>query len=157
MNRPTVTKLSCIQAHRVFRLRFAWCSCMAINDVSVRYNKRWVSPRCCTVDPTLLRPAGNSSNAIKRFCRGSLCSHLNVLTFSPLSRLIGSGMLRRFGCIQIFHRNTSSLPPFLVTTINSTCFLYEALRDGNRGGSCSRIIIALKQTLTNAHKIYSLQ
>ena len=35
--RPNVTKLSSIQARRVFCFCFVWCPCMAIN-VSVQYN-----------------------------------------------------------------------------------------------------------------------
>ena len=71
---PNVTKLSCIQTHRVFSLCFAWCPCKAIN-VSVQFNGGFLP------DMTLLTLCyyhrGTRSNAMKRFCICSLlCSHL---------------------------------------------------------------------------------
>ena len=50
-----------------------WCPCMAIN-VSVRYNGGLLS------DIILLTPF----DTMKSFCSYSQCSHLNILTISPL-------------------------------------------------------------------------
>ena len=65
------------------------CPCMAIN-VSVQYNEGLLP------DITLLAqcyyPRGTRLNAMKRFCLCSLRSHLNVLTFSPLTGGCSEGL-----------------------------------------------------------------
>ena len=66
---PNVTKLSCIQAHRVFSRCFAWCPCKAIN-VSVQCNGGFLP------DMTLLTLCLPSRNPIK--------CHEEVLSLQPM-------------------------------------------------------------------------
>ena len=57
-------------------------------------------------------------NAMKKFCFGSLCSHLYILTISPSVW----GMLRRFRCVQIFFKQSrfGNIPPY-----PSACYSLE--------------------------------
>ena len=66
----------------MFDLLFVWCPCMAIN-VSVQYNGGLL-PGIILL-PQCYYHRGTRLNAMKRFCVYSLRSHLNVLTFFPLT------------------------------------------------------------------------
>ena len=66
----------------VLFLLFFWCPCMAIN-VSVQYNGGLLPDIILLTQCYYHR--GTRLNAMKRFCICSLRSHLNVLTFSPLT------------------------------------------------------------------------
>ena len=74
----------------MFDLLFVWCPCMAIN-VSVQFDGGLLPgiillPRC-------YYHRGTRLNAMKRFCICSLRSHLNVLTFFPLTGGCSEGLL----------------------------------------------------------------
>ena len=68
---------------------FVWCPCMAIN-VSVQYNGGLL-PGILLL-PQCYYHRGTRLNAMKRFCICSLRSHLNVLTFSPLTGGCSEGL-----------------------------------------------------------------
>ena len=74
----------------MFDLLFVWCPCMAIN-VSVQYNGGLLPG--ILVLPQCYYHRGTRLNAMKRFCICSLRSHLNVLTFFPLTGGCSEGLL----------------------------------------------------------------
>ena len=77
--------LPCLMMYYIFSvlfLLFVWCPCMAIN-VSVQYNGGLL-PGIILL-PECYCHRGTRLNAMKRFCFCSLRSHLNVLTFPPLT------------------------------------------------------------------------
>ena len=73
----------------MFDLLFGWCPCMAIN-VSLQYNGGLL-PGIILL-PQCYYHRGTRLNAMKRFCICSLRSHLNVLTFSPLTGGCSEGL-----------------------------------------------------------------
>ena len=77
----------------VLFLVFVWCPCMLAINGSVPYNGGLLP------DIILLTLCychrGTCSNAMKMFCLCSLWSHLNVLTFPPLTVLNASSVVRR--------------------------------------------------------------
>ena len=73
----------------VLFLLFVWCPCMAIN-VSVQYNGGLL-PGIILL-PQCYYHRGTRLNAMKRFCICSLRSHVNVLTFSPLTGGCSEGL-----------------------------------------------------------------
>ena len=88
---------------------FVWCLCMAIN-VSVQHNGGFLPhmillTQCCYHRGTLL-------NVIKRLCICSLLSHLNVLTFSPLTRGCSEGL----DALRFF---------FIIHNENHFCFAHQ--------------------------------
>ena len=74
----------------VLFLLFVWCPCMAIN-VSVQYNGGL--PPGIILLPQCYYHRGTRLNAIQRFCICSLRSHLNVLTFFPLTGGCSEGLV----------------------------------------------------------------
>ena len=84
--------LPCLMMHYIFSvlfLLFVWCPCMAIN-VSVQYNGGLL-PGIILL-PQCYYHRGTRLNAMKRFCICSLRSHLNVLTFFPLTGGCSEGL-----------------------------------------------------------------
>ena len=80
-----ITNIPCLMMYYIFSvlfLLFVSCHCMAIN-VSVQYNDGLFP--CIILLPQCYYHRGTRLNATKRFCICSLRSHLNVLTFSPLT------------------------------------------------------------------------
>ena len=71
-------------------LLFVWCPCMAIN-VSVQYNDGLL-PGTILLSQCYYHRGTRLNNAIKRFCICRLRSHLNVLTFSPLTGGCSEGL-----------------------------------------------------------------
>ena len=68
---------------------FFWCPCLAIN-VSAQYNGGLLPDNILLTQWYYHR--GTRLNAIKRFCICSLWSHLNVLTFLPLTGGCSEGL-----------------------------------------------------------------
>ena len=95
-----LTKLSCIQAHRVFCLCFAWCPCMAISVVSVQY-----------YNSGLL-----ASNTLLTRCHYHQGARLNVMKTFFLCSLLCVHLLFLFSFFNLtYSRWTSSLPSCLWT------------------------------------------
>ena len=94
---PTVTKLSCIHAHRVFCLCFAWCPCIAINvicNLTEGFSpilSCW--PKCCYHQGTRL-------NAMKSFLLSLQPMFPPTKRFDIFSPCLG--MLIMFGFVQTF-------------------------------------------------------
>ena len=84
--------LPCLMMYYIFSvlfLLFVWSSCMAIN-VSIQYNGGLL-PGIILL-PQCYYHRGTRLNTMKRFCICSLRSHLNVLTFSPLTGGYSEGL-----------------------------------------------------------------
>ena len=75
--------------HCLLFLMFFWCPYMAIN-VNVQYNGGFLPDIILLTQCYLHR--GTCLNAMKRFCICSLWSHLNVLTFSPITGGCSEGL-----------------------------------------------------------------
>ena len=86
---------------------FFWCPCMAINNVSERYNGELLPDIILLTQCYFHR--GTRSNATKRFCICSLWSHLTFWHFPPSNW----GMLRRSRCVLIFLWITVGFSPVL--------------------------------------------
>ena len=85
--------LPCLMMHCIFSvlfLLFVSCLCMAVN-VSVQYNGGLL-PGIMLL-PQRYYHLGTRLNAMKRLCICSLQSHLNVLTFPPLTGGCSGGLL----------------------------------------------------------------
>ena len=87
--------LPCLMMYYIFSVLFqlfVWCHCMAFNNnVSVQYNGELL-PGIILL-PQCYYHRGTRLNAMKRFCICSLRSHLNVLTFFPLTGGCSEGHL----------------------------------------------------------------
>ena len=82
----------------VLLLLFVWRPCMVIN-VSVQYNDGLLPDIILLTQCYYHR--GTLLNAMKRFCICSLWSHLNILTFSPLT----GGCSARLGAFWCFFKH----------------------------------------------------
>ena len=131
--------LPCLMMYYIFSvlfLLFVWCPCMAIN-VSVQYNGGLLG---IILLPQCYYHRGTRLNAIKRFCIFSLRSHLNVLTFFPLTGGCSEGL----GAFIFFFKQlhlVQQLTPILLLlyVILNAVFKNQLLHRGERL-SCSTAV-----------------
>ena len=90
----TVYSYNFITYSKCFCFVFVWCPCMAIDVISLQHNGRFLPGTILSTQ--CYYHGGTRLNTMKRFCICSLRSHLNALTFFPLTGGCSEG-LEAFG------------------------------------------------------------
>ena len=103
---PSIIYLNYIEVIHRGLMPLFWCTCVAINNISVQQYKRWVYLRYYNVGPMLLSFWGNRLNPMKMFCPCSECCRLNIFTIPPPLTGCGCSIIlifsRRFRCVHIY-------------------------------------------------------